>query len=89
MDLNINNIGIGTGAFGIGDQMNVGSQNTERAKMESKDVKLSSTQSFDVLRGSEPVADVPAGALVRDDDLGRLVSSAFNLPAPPMPAFDT
>ena len=87
MDLNINNIGIGTGAFGIGDQMNAGSQKVEGAKVESRDVKLSGPQPFDVLRGSEPVADVPAEALVRDDDLGRLVSAAFNLPPPPMPAF--
>ena len=26
-------------------------------------------------------------ALTRDDDLGRLMDRAFNLPAPPMPAF--
>lgn len=26
-------------------------------------------------------------ALVRDDDLGRLMAAAFNLPAPPPPAF--
>jgi hypothetical protein len=32
-------------------------------------------------------ATIPESALSRDDDLGRLVSSAFNLPAPPMPSF--
>ena len=32
-------------------------------------------------------ATIPESALSRDDDLGRLVSSAFNLPAPPMPPF--
>ena len=32
-------------------------------------------------------ASIPDSALTRDDDLGLLVSSAFNLPAPPMPAF--
>ncbi len=32
-------------------------------------------------------ARIPETALARDDALGRLVSSAYNLPAPPMPAF--
>ena len=32
-------------------------------------------------------ATIPDSALTRDDDLGLLVSSAFTLPAPPMPAF--
>ena len=33
------------------------------------------------------VSTLPADALSRTDDLGLLVSSAFTLPAPPMPAF--
>ena len=32
-------------------------------------------------------ASIPDSALTRDDDLGLLVSSAFTLPAPPMPNF--
>ena len=32
--------------------------------------------------------DVPDAAIARDDKFGRLVSSAFSLPAPPMPKFD-
>ena len=32
-------------------------------------------------------AAIPDSALTRDDDLGLLVSSAFTLPAPPMPNF--
>ena len=32
-------------------------------------------------------AAIPESALSRDDDLGKLVSSAFALPAPPMPNF--
>ena len=39
------------------------------------------------LASAEPVADVSDAALSRDDALGKLVSSAFNLPPPPMPAF--
>jgi hypothetical protein len=33
-------------------------------------------------------AEIPDAALSRDDALGRLVGEAFNLPPPPMPAFD-
>ncbi len=37
--------------------------------------------------GPEDIAAavIPESALTRDDPLGRLVSQAFNLPAPPMP----
>jgi len=31
--------------------------------------------------------EIPDAALSRDDTLGQLVQSAFNLPPPPMPAF--
>ena len=88
MNVNFSNIGIGTGAFG-------GSQNVEglkvesqKAKTDSQDLRLSPSPTLDVLRGSEPVSDVPAGELVRNDDLGNLVSFAFNLPPPPMPNFN-
>jgi len=36
---------------------------------------------------TEPAADIPDAALARDDALGRLVDSAFDLPPPPMPVF--
>lgn len=45
------------------------------------------SSSVDVLKGSEPTAEVPESALTRDDDLGKLLSSAFNLAPPPMPNF--
>lgn len=32
-------------------------------------------------------ASLPPDTLSRDDELGRLVSAAFNLPPPPMPEF--
>ena len=32
-------------------------------------------------------AEIPDSALTRDDSLGKLVLSAFNLPPPPMPDF--
>jgi len=34
------------------------------------------------------ISNVPDAALDRNDALGRLISSAFNMPPPPMPAFD-
>lgn len=39
------------------------------------------------LASAEPVADVPDSALTRDDELGKLFSAAFSLPAPAMPDF--
>ena len=47
-----------------------------------------STSTVDALNGSEPTADVPESALGRDDALGKLVNSAFNLAPPPPPKFD-
>lgn len=44
------------------------------------------TSALDVLKGSEPVSEVPEGAIRRDDALGNLVNSAFNLAPPPMPS---
>jgi len=80
------NIGIGRdapGANGVG------------AEIESKgaDVKpvsrdaVTFTSAPAALASAEPVADVSDAALNRDDALGKLVNSAFNLPPPPMPAF--
>ena len=54
---------------------------------DSRAVSSSSSSVLDPLLGSEPVTKVPDGALRRDDALGRLVSAAFCLPPPPMPAF--
>ena len=34
-------------------------------------------------------AEVPEGALVRNDPLGQLVAEAFNLPPPPFPRLPT
>lgn len=91
MNINFSNIGIGAGAFGIGGQSKVEGQKAEaqRSSAAGQDISLSEVKSFDVLQGSEPLADVPADALLRDDKLGRVVSSAFNLPPPPMPDFES
>lgn len=37
--------------------------------------------------GEISAASIPDAALARDDALGKLFSSAFTLPAPPMPEF--
>ena len=87
MNINFNNIGIGNGAYGIGDQAKVDGTKVEGQKTGGHEVRLSGAQSFDVIRGSEPIAKVPDSALTRDDELGRLVSSAFNFPPPAMPEF--
>jgi hypothetical protein len=87
MNINFNNIGIGNGAYGIGDQAKVDGTKVEGQKTGGHEVRLSGAQSFDVIRGSEPIAEVPDSALTRDDELGRLVSSAFNFPPPAMPEF--
>ena len=39
------------------------------------------------LASAEPTAAVPESALSKDDALGKMVSAAFNLQAPPMPNF--
>ena len=39
------------------------------------------------LSSAEPTADIPDSALRRDDDLGKLVNSVFNMMPPQMPNF--
>ena len=92
MNVNLNANGIGVGNFGIGHGM-------EPTPVEGKGGNVSGlpnsgfgqetiqSAELDPLRGSEPVTEVPDAELRRDDALGRLVSSVFNLPPPPMPEF--
>ena len=89
MEININNFGnMGIrpenfGANGVG-----ANRETSAA---SNDTRLQSNLTIGegsaALVSAEPVADVPEAALMRDDDLGKLVNSVFNLQPPPMPAF--
>jgi len=93
MNIDFGNIASRNGTFGIGNPPVAEGEKAESRKAAGpaprpSDLRLSDASSFDPLRGSEPVADVPASALSRDDDLGRLVASAFNLPPPPAPPFD-
>ena len=39
------------------------------------------------LSSAEPIAEVSDEYLKRDDDLGKLINAAFNLPPPSMPDF--
>ena len=87
MNVNLNNIGAAGIATASATQ---GYGNAERAQAKSvgADLRFSGVQSYDVLTDSEPVSEIPAGALSRDDTIGKLVSAAFSLPPPPMPAFN-
>ena len=63
------------------------SAKVENLKVKAPDITTTSRTTFDPVKGSEPTADVPDAALSRDDDLGKLVNSAFSLQPPPMPDF--
>lgn len=62
--------------------------NAEKTVKAEANLKTSDARNLDALASSEPVAAVPDSALARDDALGKLMQTAFNLPPPPMPAFD-
>ncbi len=90
MEININsnfgNIGIGREAF---DANAVGSGGEAKgANREAKDAVVFTSARPTSLASSEPVADVSDAALRRDDELGKLVGAAFNLPPPAMPSFN-
>ena len=87
MNINLNNIGIRPEMMGAGT---VGAERETANASQASRAKpnLEITAGVADLESSEPVADVPASALERNDALGNLVNSAFNLPPPPMPAFD-
>ena len=86
MEINLGNIGIRHEAFsaGIGEVKQAAADETKVSRPTSN---VTIGEGLSDLPSAEPVADVPASALTRDDDLGKLVGAAFNLPPPPMPAF--
>ena len=91
MDINFNSISVGSRAFGIGAESAAEGKSLDGQKAVGQQVdggfRLSDAHNYDIIAGSEPIADVPANELVRDDGLGRIVASAFNFPPPPMPNF--
>ena len=86
MNINLNNIGIRPEMMGTGT-VSVESETVKASKVSRETPNLEITAGVAGLENFEPVADVPASALERNDALGNLVNSAFNLPPPPMPAF--
>ena len=89
MEINLNNNGFGNvgigretlGANGVG----AGTKDVARHNMRDA-LTITHAKPTDGIASAEPIADVPDAALVRDDALGKLVNSAFNLPPPPMPS---
>ena len=88
MEINLsNNIGVrqNMDGFQVGSQApKVEHAVTAENRPTASELRLST---FDPVKGSEPTTEVPESALMRDDALGKLVGAAFNLAAPPMPAF--
>ena len=87
MEINLNsNAGmrpemLGAKAFDAGQEMPKASQVSRLTS------NLTIGEGVVGLASAEPTADVPESALVRDDALGKLVSSVFSLPPPEMPSF--
>lgn len=81
---NIGNFGMGRIATGAAQEAAPASVGQKASNLQSSSLQPST---LDTIQGSEPVTDVPDAELTRDDDLGKLVNSVFNLPPPPMPAF--
>ena len=95
MEINLNSNGFGNIGMGCGTPETTSVNSGREASNADQASRLASlhvsshssgVQSAE-LASAEPVADVPAAELVRDDALGQLVKAAFNLPPPPMPAF--
>ena len=88
MEINLNsnrfgNVGMGRGASGA-DGVGAAKEGLGAAHVPDGSVSIT--------RGVAAPEDVaaaalPRDALSRDDELGKLVSAAFDLPPPPMPAF--
>ena len=64
-----------------------GAPSTEAAKEKTRPALVITEARADSISGLEAAEEIPAAALRRDDALGRLLTSVFTLPAPPMPAF--
>ena len=85
MEINLNsNTGMRPEMF---DTNAVGAAKETSTESEASRLKSNLTIGKEVagLASAEPTANVPESALTRDDELGKLVNSAFCLPAPPMP----
>lgn len=95
MEINLNSNGFGSIGIGRGmsEATGIGSGHETTDAAQSSRAKslhvsnLSSGIQSAGLASAEPVGKVPEEALSREDELGRLMNAAFNLPPPPMPSF--
>ena len=94
MEINLNSGGFGNMGVmrdaGNADAIGTTPETKDAAGIDARQDKRGTLAFGHVSNGlvsAEPVAAVPDAALVRDDALGKLVNSAFNLPPPPMPDF--
>ena len=95
MEINLNsngfgNIGMGRESFdatpiGAGNETK-GASGIDAGRGAHEKVTFTRAQPSSIA-SSEPVTDVPDVALDRNDELGKLMNAAFNLPPPPMPSF--
>ena len=92
MDININQGNLGN--FGIGRELELAggarnaAVNAERASHHSSNVTITTKQPPKLPDAEPSVGEIPESVFARDDDLGRLASSAFSLSPPPMPSFE-
>ena len=87
MEVNVNNFGIRHKMMNAGvNGANANVPDASRTSNAKENLKVTS-RTADGVSSMEPTATIPDAALSRDDDIGKLVKSAFNLPPPPMPNF--
>ena len=87
MDINLNNIGINGGMIGANNTVALGKA-PDKPRADGVAASLTIGMRADGITSCEPVANVPDAELTRDDDLGKRVGLAFNLPPPAMPDFN-
>jgi len=89
MEINLNNNGIGNLGMGQGISDIQGVEAGLAAKNAQKADAAAPLTITEAAASPEDVeaAVIPESALSRDDDLGKLMDKAFNLPPPPMPNF--
>ena len=89
MEINLNNNGIGNLGMGQGITDIQGVDAGLAAKNAQKAGAAAPLTITEAVASREDVeaAAIPESALSRDDDLGKLMNKAFNLPPPPMPTF--
>ena len=89
MEINLNNNGIGNLGMGQGITDIQGVDAGLVAKNAQKAGAAAPLTITEAMASPEDVeaAAIPESALSRDDDLGKLMDKAFNLPPPPMPTF--